>query len=244
VLKITTRGRKALRGQEIPHLLRPVEAPARRGVARGVAADSWDGVDRGLFDTLRVLRRGLADEKKVPAYIVFTDAALRDMARRRPSTLESFLEVSGVGEAKARQYGKAFVAALREVCRSRGLEMDVDPTLKPAPKPLRTRRTSRPTVDLAKQLAYGRFDRGESLAQVVDAVGKPPDGVLEYLLDYLREKKLTSPEPWVDVRSFERISDAAKRVGIARPISILRELEGAISYDQLQICIACIKNGE
>jgi hypothetical protein len=93
-------------------------------------------------------------------------------------------------------------------------------------------------------MAYGRFDRGESLANVADAVGKPSERVLEYLLDYLREKKLTSPEPWVDARSYESISDAVKRVGIARPISILRELEGAATYDEVQISIACIKNGE
>jgi hypothetical protein len=93
-------------------------------------------------------------------------------------------------------------------------------------------------------MAYGRFDRGESLANVADAVGKPSERVLEYLLDYLREKKLTSPEPWVHVHSYERISDAVKRVGIARPISILRELEGAATYDEVQISIACIKNGE
>jgi hypothetical protein len=93
-------------------------------------------------------------------------------------------------------------------------------------------------------MAYGRFDRGESLANVADAVGKPSERVLEYLLDYVREKKLTSPEPWVDVRSFERISDAVKRVGIARPISILRELEGAVTYDEVQIAIACLRNGE
>jgi ATP-dependent DNA helicase RecQ len=246
VLKITTRGRKALRGQETPRLLRPVEAPARRGTARGVAADSWDGVDRGLFDTLRVLRRRFAGEKNVPAYIVFTDAALRDMARRRPSSPEAFRGVSGVGEAKARQYGDAFVAGIVEACESRSLEMNVDPTLKPVPKPERARkgRAARATVDLAKQMAYGRFDRGESLANVADAVGKPSERVLEYLLDYLREKKLTSPEPWVDARSYERISDAVKRVGIARPISILRELEGAATYDEVQISIACIKNGE
>jgi len=175
---------------------------------------------------------------------VFGDAALRDMARRRPSTLESFLEVSGVGEAKARQYGDAFVAALREVCRSRGLEMDIDPTLKPAPKPVRTRRTSRPTVDLAKQIAYGRFDRGESLANVADAVGKSPDRVLEYLLDYLREKKLRLPEPWVQASLFARVAASATRLGLARPISILRELEGAATYEEVQISIACIKNGE
>jgi len=243
LLKITDRGRRVLRGQETPRLLKP--AAPHTAAPRGVAADSWDGVDRGLFDTLRVLRRRFAGEKNVPAYIVFTDAALRDMARRRPSSLEGFREVSGVGEAKARQYGDAFVAAIVEACESRSLEMNVDPTLKPVPKPERTRRgrAVRPTVDLAKQMAYGRFDRGESLANVVDAVGKPSERVLEYLLDYLCEKKLTSPEPWVQASLFARVAAAATRLGLARPISILRELEGAITYDEVQISIACIKNG-
>jgi hypothetical protein len=93
-------------------------------------------------------------------------------------------------------------------------------------------------------MAYSRFDRGESLANVVDAVGKPADRVLEYLLDYLCEKKLTSPEPWVQSSLFARVADVATRVGLARPISILRELEGAATYDEVQISIACIKNGE
>jgi ATP-dependent DNA helicase RecQ len=240
VLKITERGRRVLRGIETPRLLKPTQT--RRTPA--ATNDSWEGVDRGLFDTLRVLRRRLAEEKKVPAYIVFGDATLRDMARRRPSTLAGFLEVGGVGEAKARQYGEAFVAAIREVCRSRELEMDVDPTLRPAPKPVRARKTSRPTVDLARAMTFSRFDRGESLSAVADATGKPSDAVLAYLLDYICEKKLVSPEPWVDVRSYDRICDAAKRIGVARPISILRELDGAIAYDELQICIACLKNNE
>ena len=243
VLRITDRGRRVLRGQETPRLLKP-SAPREKATPRGVAADSWDGVDRGLFDTLRVLRRRFAEEKNVPAYIVFTDAALRDMARRRPSSPDGFRDVSGVGEAKARQYGDAFVAAIVEACEARGLEMDVDPTLKPVPKPERARgrRTAKATVDLAKQMAYGRFDRGESLAQVVDAVGKPTDGVLEYLLDYLREKKQSSPEPWVEGSLFARIADAATRLGVARPISILRELEGAATYEQVRIAIACLEN--
>ncbi|MCX6092183.1 MAG: DNA helicase RecQ, partial [Candidatus Bipolaricaulota bacterium] len=246
LLKITDRGRRVLRGQEIPRLLKPAEVRERgRSATRGVAADSWDGVDRGLFDTLRVLRRRFAEEKNVPAYIVFTDAALRDMARRRPSSPEAFREVPGVGEAKARQYGDAFVAAIVEACESRSLEMNVDPTLKPVPKPpsSRGRKTARATVDLAKQMAYGRFDRGEGLAAVADAVGKPSDRVLEYLLDYLREKRLTSPEPWVEGSLFARVVEATARIGLARPISILRELEGAATFEQVQISIACIKNG-
>jgi ATP-dependent DNA helicase RecQ len=88
VLKITERGLRVLRGQETPRLLQPAEARAKPD-ARGVGADSWDGVDRGLFDTLRVLRRRLAEEKGVPAYVVFTDAALRDIRRRDRRSLRA-----------------------------------------------------------------------------------------------------------------------------------------------------------
>ncbi len=239
VLKITERGWNAIRGHETPRLLKPTDAPRRRS-----GGDSWDGVDRDVFDALRALRRELAEEKKVPAYIVFGDAALRDMARRRPSTIEGFLEVNGVGETKARQYGEAFLAAIREVCRSRSLELDVDPDVKPAPKPLRSRKRPQSTVDLARPMIFARFDRGESMASVADAVGKPPGVVLTYLVDYIREKKLTSPEPWVDDATFRRIGEIARETGIARPMAILKRLDGAADYDQVEISIACLQNAE
>ncbi len=241
LLAITPSGRRVLRGEETPRLLKPAAGVARAATA---GADSWEGVDRSLFDTLRVLRRGIAEEKKVPAYIVFGDAALRDMARRRPTTVEGFLEVSGVGEAKARQYGETFVAAIREFCRSREIETDVDPDIKAVPKPTRKGSKVRATVDLARPMVYERFDRGQSLDAVADSIGKSPDAVLEYLLGYLREKKLTSPEPWVDAASFDRISEVARVTGTARPINILRQLNGLVTYDQVKIAIVCIENGE
>ncbi|MEA1871664.1 MAG: RecQ family ATP-dependent DNA helicase, partial [Candidatus Bipolaricaulota bacterium] len=84
VLHVTEAGWRVLHGEETPQLSRPAERPI--GTSK-VAADSWEGVDRGLFETLRTLRRDLATSRNVPAYIVFGDASLRDMARRRPSTL-------------------------------------------------------------------------------------------------------------------------------------------------------------
>jgi ATP-dependent DNA helicase RecQ len=195
---------------------------------------------------LRVLRRGIAEERKVPAYIVFGDATLRDMTRRRPTTLAGFLEVIGVGEAKARQYGETFIAAIREACTSRGLDTDVDPDIKAVPKPpsSRGRKGARATVDLARPMVCDRFDHGESLAAVADAIGKPLDAVLEYLLDYVREKKLTSPEPWVDAATFDRISEIARVTGTARPINILHQLNGLVTYDQVRIAVACIENDD
>jgi len=61
---------------------------------------------------------------------------------------------------------------------------------------------------------------------VADAVGKPPGVVLTYLLDYIREKKLASPEPWVDDATFRRIAEIARETGIARPMAILKRLRG------------------
>ncbi len=69
--------------------------------------------DPGLYQKLRALRARLAREQGVPAYVVFTDAALEDMCRRRPESAAQFLEVSGVGQKKLERYGEAFLKAIR-----------------------------------------------------------------------------------------------------------------------------------
>jgi ATP-dependent DNA helicase RecQ len=70
-------------------------------------------VDGELFERLRALRRQIADQESVPAYVVFSDAVLRDMARRVPRTEQGLLEISGVGLAKLKRYGAAFLNELR-----------------------------------------------------------------------------------------------------------------------------------
>ncbi len=67
-----------------------------------------------LFEELRALRRQLAQEAKIPPYMIFSNAALEDMARRRPRSMGEFLKVSGVGEVKAEKYGGTFLRKLRE----------------------------------------------------------------------------------------------------------------------------------
>lgn len=65
--------------------------------------------EESCFTALRLLRNQLAMAQKTPAYVVFTDATLRDMVSRQPLSEEEFLEVSGVGEEKNRRYGKLFI---------------------------------------------------------------------------------------------------------------------------------------
>lgn len=109
VLKVTESGRQVLNGKETPRLLRPSEKKAKKARA---AVVGWQGVDEGLFEELRKLRRRLAEEKHVPAFVVFSDATLRDMARLKPTTTEDFIEVNGVGEKKCEQYAQVFLQAI------------------------------------------------------------------------------------------------------------------------------------
>jgi len=67
-----------------------------------------------LFAVLKALRTQIAQREGVPAYVVFSDAALTDMVRKAPRTMEEFLEVSGVGNVKARRYGERFLKAIAE----------------------------------------------------------------------------------------------------------------------------------
>jgi ATP-dependent DNA helicase RecQ len=124
VLRLTATGWQVLQGQGQPRLLKPVQKATKgsRKVAK-VAQDSWEGVNEGLFEALRELRRTLAARKGIPAYLVFGDRALREMARSRPSTPEALLEVKGVGEKKRRQYGKTVLATIRDHCVAHGLDM-------------------------------------------------------------------------------------------------------------------------
>ena len=72
-----------------------------------------DDEDEALFQRLRALRLDIARELGKPPYIVFSDKALRGMARLKPVTDEEFLEVDGVGERKLEQYGERFMDVIR-----------------------------------------------------------------------------------------------------------------------------------
>jgi ATP-dependent DNA helicase RecQ len=122
VLKLNAASWAVLRGQRAVQLVQPRQKPVAR--AR-FDADSWEGVDHGLFDHLRQLRRSLAEARGVPSYIIFGDATLRELARFRPSTPAAFAGVRGVGQKKLDDLAPTFLAHIRDYCSAHGLPLDV-----------------------------------------------------------------------------------------------------------------------
>ena len=107
--------RALLRGEESIALRRDEKLKAtKKGKTGKAAAPAAGDVDAGLFEALRQCRQKLAEEQKVPPYVIFHNAALEDMCRIRPRSLEEFALVSGVGERKKEKYGPAFLAVLAE----------------------------------------------------------------------------------------------------------------------------------
>jgi ATP-dependent DNA helicase RecQ len=117
VLTLTRAGRLLLKDEtSAPGLALVRQRPPDRrpaGPRSRAEAESWDGVDRALFERLRTVRLEIARARGVPPYVVFHDATLRDMARLRPMTMASLLQVRGVGARKAEDLGDAFLAAIR-----------------------------------------------------------------------------------------------------------------------------------
>lgn len=117
VLSLTPRGASLLRGQvdeaDVVLCRQPrVKRGERRAPVSRVAVESWDGVDRELFDVLRDVRLRLARSRGVPPYVVFHDRTLRELARVRPQSLEALETIYGVGARKAETYGPDFLEAI------------------------------------------------------------------------------------------------------------------------------------
>ena len=109
-LNLTDKAREVLfHGEKVKMLVRK----KKREKSRKEDASSNPNT-AGLLEELKALRLTLAKEENMPAYIVFSNATLKDMAQKAPVTMAEFLAVSGVGKFKAERYGQRFLTAIKK----------------------------------------------------------------------------------------------------------------------------------
>jgi ATP-dependent DNA helicase RecQ len=237
VLSLTARGAAVLGGEEEARLVSTGGGRTERR-ARRASTEPLAGLDMELFEELRKARRAKAEELSVPPFIIFGDAALRDMARRKPTTLAGFAQVSGVGSYKCDAFGDYFTTVIRDFLDANpGAEPSAPEALERIPK--RERRTAKSrTYDLAATL----FARGASIAEASEQLNRRPSTVLEYLEEYIKLSGNTDPTPWVDTAAAERVRLAFKETGAERLRPVFDHLQGEVPYDIIRICAACLNN--
>ncbi|MBV9540071.1 MAG: DNA helicase RecQ [Alphaproteobacteria bacterium] len=111
-LSLTIKGTGLLNGEEVFHHRPHTPRATKRSMREAAAAELSTG-DTSLLAALKDLRLKLAKQRRVPAYVIFSDKTLLDMAQRRPQTEDEFAEVNGVGASKLREFGMVFLAAIR-----------------------------------------------------------------------------------------------------------------------------------
>jgi len=114
-IELSSEGMAILRDRRQIRLTKPITPNTEATRTHSKTLDRGDIVcDEQLFNALRTLRRTLADERNVPAYVIFSDMTLRLMAREQPSTLELMSSISGIGQKKLSEFGETFISAISD----------------------------------------------------------------------------------------------------------------------------------
>ena len=238
-LVITVAGMGLLKGNGQVRLT--AATPKSSGRDRGGTV-SWEGVDRGLFDSLRELRQSFATAAKVPAYVVFGDATLREFARTRPSTLGAMAGVPGVGQKKLADYGSAFLERIDAYAGDQGLDRDVAASVSTPSHPKPASAVAEADLSAGALAAMEHFDAGRSVEEVASAMGRATSTVGGYLMDYVRVRKITDVSAWVDDATRDRVLANRHHVTEGRIKPLFDALGGEVSYEQIRVTLAAAGN--
>ena len=242
-VRLTPLAWEVLRGNQRVEVTqaRELPRPPRRG------EEQLDGPARDLFEQLRAIRRELAEEAQVPAYVIFTDNSLRAMATRRPETRAQFAQIPGVGANKVASLAGAFLPAIRAYCEERGLagwpEGDgAAPPARPAP-PSRVvspqsgggrLSSARQTLDL--------FRSGLSLEEIAQQRDLARTTLVGHLCDLISTGEQVDLARLMPPERLRQIFAAFAQMGDT-PLSPIKEALGEeVSYDDLRLARTVLHN--
>jgi ATP-dependent DNA helicase RecQ len=233
VVKLNEASVAVLKGERRVQLVVPKRDLAAQTVDQ---AESWEGVDRDLYEHLRELRREIAAESGVPAYTVFLDRTLMELARIRPSRRELLERIHGIGERKSAAYGPQVLEAIARWCDENDLAMDVIVGGASRGRSLRSgngRKKPNPTREQAVKMFAARMP----IEQVAEQTGRARSTVMGYLAEWVAEHRPATLEPWVDEQTYKKVSAAIRTEDVGlRPIR--DRLGGEVPYDAIRLVLA------
>ena len=175
-LSVPPKGWEFLKNRESLTLTRAIRKAVPRSVSAGkTEAAEGDRHDLRLYEELAALRMRYAEERRVPAYVIFGNRSLLEMAQRAPMTREEFLRISGVGDAKLREFGDTFIDCIANYVQKHGQLRVLDPV-----RTVVVQKTPRVVGESIR--ATGRaVSEGRTLEEVADLRGLALTTILGHL---------------------------------------------------------------
>ena len=238
-LKVSPTGRQLLRGKITPILIN-VESDS--GAQTPVKIDTTlTAIEFELFTDLRNLRHELATARQVPPYVIFSDAALNDMARRRPVDLMTFNKVKGVGETKLKDFGELFTERIKKFCVNNELSENC-PIEQKAERVRKPRDKNQLSGSEIK--AFACFAEGLSIKETAAKLDRALSTTSSYMMTYIRHQQICDPSPWIDRAVIEKINAIVSELetdpewgGRLKPIFV--KLDEQVAYEDIRIVLAC-----
>ncbi len=238
-----------LRGTTQAVLRMPKQALAARGKRRrrddgerGAPARDLTAAEQGLFETLRQLRRAIANEMSVPPFVVFSDATLDELARSRPTTPAAFLKVKGVGQKKLESFGARFLAAIAQHGERHGVEATAAAPREPVATPDIAHEDG-PVRAAARAEAAALFRAGTGIDDCVSQLGRAMSTVVGYLVEWIAQERPASIAPWVAPALQARVEQAMRDSEDGRLKPVFEALGGDVPYEVLRIVGAHLRAG-
>jgi ATP-dependent DNA helicase RecQ len=223
-LSLTPAGREALRHRTPITLTKQIDVVARGQKPRAGAIEC----DEVLFERLRGLRRRVADERNVPAYVIFSDVSLREMAKNYPTNATEFRQISGVGEQKLKDFAELFLGEIKDYLAAnprRTFSSGLDP-LRP-PRRIRLNDSQRETLR--------RFRSGESVNDISRARGFVRNTIYDHLEAAIKSGESLELDRFFTAVQRDEIASAFRKVSDGKLADVRSLLDGKYDYGELRI---------
>jgi ATP-dependent DNA helicase RecQ len=180
--------------------------------------------DDPLFEALREVRRAIAESENVPPFVIFSDAALKDMCSKLPTTNEEFLTVSGVGEHKLKKYGLDFIQAIRAFCETNP-ERKPERNIAEAPK-----KTSKKAVGDSHLETFQLHQQNLSVEEIAEKRELALSTVENHLIQCAQQGMEVDFTRLIPAEYIPLLQKAVEEVGRDRLKPIKEQLPEEISY--------------
>lgn len=217
---------KGLRKVEISEYITPSERQAAEADQLSRTASKSEQIKGELFEKLRTLRKQIADAIGSPAYIVFSDATLVDMAAKKPITQSQFLEVSGVGQEKFKRFGEAFIKEIFEFVNQN------------------KESASRMGKGLTQAVSYQLYQDGYSIEEIAQQRAIAQSTVISHLIKMKEDGNEIDLSVLIDTWDLNAIKDAIEEIGFKKGDgikTIFEHFEGNMGYEKIRLALWILK---
>jgi ATP-dependent DNA helicase RecQ len=239
-LKLTKESALILKKEKTVELYQPIQKEVTTSNRHtNIEKESWEGVDKTLFEELRIYRKTIASIRNVPPFQIFSDVTLREISKIRPSSLNNLRLIYGIGEQKLKDFGEQVLNIVLQISKEYKLPLDVKVESKPIEykKPILLNTSISPS----KKIAFECFAKMEDIDSISDKCDRSKATILEYLVEYIQTTNKEDYKIYVDDSEVALVRQAVIKVGKERLKPIYVVLGEKVSYDKIKIALAVLE---